>query len=408
MKHLDVPTAFLNGLLHEIVYMEKPEYSDIENCNNKVLKLKKAIYGLKQSARAWYTRVEHCLLKLKFKRSNYEPCLFIKNEKNVKIYIALFVDDFFVYYNCQNTYEELTNELVANFRIKDLGQINQCLGMHINVYKDSITVDQKHLIESILKKFNMTDCSGSNTPMEINLKLQKNVNSKVAQKHPYQQLIGSLMYLSVLTRPNISYSVSFLSQYNNCFDETHWKHLKRLLKYLKKTISYGLVYRKTGCNLIGFVDADWASCTLDRRSYTGYCFIMSGSVISYEAKKQKTVALSSTEAEYMAMSESCKEAIYLRNVLSELSVLNENLPLCLYSDNQSSIKLATNPLFNSKHTKHIDTRHHFVRECTSQNKVKIKYVSTSDMPADIFTKSLSANKHYKFLKLIGMAELMYN
>lgn len=405
INHLDVPTAFLNGLLHEAVYMEIPEYLNINNCNNKVLKLKKAIYGLKQSARAWYTQVEDCLLKLNFKRSNFEPCLFIKNEHNVKIYIALFVDDFFVFYNCQNVYEELINELVAKFKIKDLGQIKQCLGMHVNVYKDCITIDQKHFIESILKKYNMTDCSDSNTPMEINLKLSKNVNSNVVQKYPYQQLIGSLMYLSVLTRPDISYSVSFLSQYNNCFDKIHWTHLKRLLKYLKKTMRYGLVYRKTGCDLCGFVDADWASCTLDRRSYTGYCFILSGSVISYEAKKQKTVALSSTEAEYMALSESCKEAIYLRNILNELTVLNESLSLCLYSDNQSSIKLATNPLFNSKRTKHIDTRHHFVRECVSLNKVKIKYVSTSDMPADIFTKSLSANKHYKFLKSIGMSEL---
>lgn len=405
INHLDVPTAFLNGLLHEVVYMEIPECSDIEKCNNKVLKLKKAVYGLKQSARAWYTRVEDCLLKLEFKRSNYEPCLFIKNDHDVKIYIALFVDDFFVFYNCQNTYEELINELVAKFKIKDLGQIKQCLGMHVNVYKDSITVDQKQFIETILKKFNMLDCSHSDTPMEINLKLEKDVNNKFAKNYPYQQSIGSLMYLSVLTRPDISYSVSFLSQYNNCFNETHWRHLKRLLKYLKKTKNYGLLYRKTGCNLYGFVDADWASCTLDRRSYTGFCFIMSGSVISYEAKKQKTVALSSTEAEYMALSESCKEGVYLNNILGEMIVLSDGTPLRLYSDNQSSIKLATNPLFHNKRTKHIDTRHHFVRECVSSKKVEIKYVSTLEMPADIFTKGLSANKHYKFLKMLGMTEV---
>lgn len=310
INHLDVPTAFLNGFLHETVYMEIPEYSNIVNCNSKVLRLKKAIYGLKQSARAWYSRVEECLLKLKFRRSSYEPCLFIKSNNNVMIYIALFVDDFFVFYNCKNSYLELTNELVAKFRIKDLGVIKQCLGMHINVHRDCITVDQEQFIDSILKKFNMSDCSGSDTPMEVNLKLQKGVISKVVQKYPYQQLIGSLMYLSVLTRPDISFSVSYLSQYNNCYNESHWKHLKRLLKYLKKTKSYGLIYRKTGCNLYGYVDADWASCILDRRSYTGFCFIMAGSVISYEAKKQKTVALSSTEAEYMALSESWNSGTY--------------------------------------------------------------------------------------------------
>ncbi|KAJ8737027.1 hypothetical protein PYW07_000298 [Mythimna separata] len=406
MNHLDVPTAFLNGFLDETVFMEIPECSEFQNCNNKVLKLKKAVYGLKQSARAWHIRVEDCLLKLGYKKSDNEPCLFIKSDKNTKVYIGLFVDDFFVFYNCQSTYEQLMKELVEKFRIKDLGQMKQCLGMNINVYENCITVDQKKFIETILKRFNMSDCSCCDTPMEINLKLKKIVdnNSEKGKGYPYQQLIGSLMYLSVLTRPDITFSVSFLSQYNNGFNETHWKHLKRLLKYLKKTIDYGLVYKKNADILHGYVDADWASCSLDRRSYTGYCFIMSGSIVSYESKKQKTVALSSTEAEYMALSESCKEGIYLKNLLNEL-VLCENMSLCLYSDNQSSIKIASNPLFHNKRTKHIDIRHHFVRECVLQNKIKIEYVSTNDMPADILTKSLCKEKHYKFLSLMGVSKV---
>lgn len=404
MNHLDVPTAFLNGFLTESVYMEIPDNSDFVDCKNKVLKLKRAIYGLKQSARAWYTRVEECLLKLEYQKSKYEPCLFIKCNNNVKVYIALFVDDFFIFYNCQNTYEHLKRELVMKFKIKDLGQIKQCLGMHVNVMKDCITVDQKQFVNSILKRFNMTDCSVVETPMEVNLKLEKEISNDCLSKYPYQQLIGSLMYLSVLTRPDISYSVSFLSQYNNCYNENHWKHLKRLLKYLQKTKSYGLVYKKDGHSLHGFVDSDWASCSLDRRSYTGFCFIMSGCVISFESKKQKTVALSSTEAEYMALSEACKEAIYLKNVIFEILKLNKSMSICLYSDNQSSMKLAVNPLFH-KRTKHIDVRHHFVRDCVAKTDVKIEYISTSDMPADIFTKSLNSSKHYKFLNLLGISEI---
>lgn len=404
MNHLDVPTAFLNGFLKETVYMEVPECSEFSDCNNKVLRLKRAIYGLKQSARAWYIRVEDCLLKLGYKKSDYEPCLFIKCDKNTKVYIALFVDDFFVFYNCQNTYKELINKLIEKFKIKDLGQMKQCLGMNINVQKDCITVDQKQYIETILKRFNMSECAPCDTPMEVNLKLEKDVNNNPDKKYPYQQLVGSLMYLSVLTRPDITFSVSFLSQYNNCFNESHWKHLKRLLKYLKRTKEYGLVYRKTKVNMHGFVDADWASCSLDRRSYTGFCFLMSNSVVSYESKKQKTVALSSTEAEYMALSDCCKEGIYLVNLLSEL-VQYGNMPLCLYSDNQSSIKLACNSLFHNKRTKHIDIRHHYVRECVLENKVKIEYVSTNDMPADILTKSLCKDKHYKFLSLMGISKV---
>lgn len=404
MNHLDVPTAFLNGFIKENVYMEIPECSSFTNCDNKVLKLKRAIYGLKQSARAWYTRVEECLLNLGYEKLKYEPCLFMKCHNNVKIYVALFVDDFFIFYNCKSSYEQLKTELVNKFKIKDLGQIKQCLGMRVNVKKDCITVDQEQFVNHILNRFNMSDCHGTETPMEVNLKLEKGENNNCDNRYPYQQLIGSLMYLSVLTRPDIAYSVSFLSQYNNSYNDTHWKHLKRLLKYLQKTKSYGLVFKKDSCNLHGFVDADWASCTLDRRSYTGFCFMMSGCVISYESRKQRTVALSSAESEYMALGEACKEAIYLQNVLYDLLKPCDSAPICLYSDSQSSLKLAANPLFH-KRTKHIDVRHHFVRECVSNNKVILEYVSTSDMPADLLTKSLCVNKHYKFLKSMGLSKL---
>lgn len=153
-----------------------------------------------------------------------------------------------------------------------------------------------------------------------------------------------------------------------------------------------------------FFDADWASCNIDRRSYTGYCFKLSGSVISYESRKQRTVALSSTEAEYMALSEACKEAIYLKKLMSELGVYDKNKPLNLFSDSQSSLKLAANPLFH-KRTKHIDVRHHYTRECVANKEIQINYLQTSSMPADLLTKGLCANKHYKFLDMIGIGEV---
>lgn len=402
MNHLDVPTAFLNGHLEESVFIEIPEFSEYFNCSNKVLKLNKAMYGLKQSARAWYTRVEESLLKLGFSKSSNEPCLFMKIHDNVKVYVALFVDDFFVFYNCNTTYRNLKVVLEKEYKIKDLGQIKQCLGMNVNVNKNCIKIDQEQFVNRILTRFNMSDCKTTDTPMETNLKLEK--DETCDEKFPYQQLIGCLMYLSVLTRPDISFSVSFLSQYNMCFNQTHWNHLKRLLKYLQKTKKYGLVFKKSDTNLHGYVDANWGSCSLDRRSYTGYSFILSGCVISYESRKQRTVALSSTEAEYMALSEACKEAIYLQNLMVEMGVLDSKVPICLFSDNQSSIKLSANPLFH-KRTKHIDIRHHFVRDCVVNKKIQVEYVSTSNMPADILTKSLCANKHYKFMSSLGISEV---
>lgn len=404
MNHLDVPTAFLNGDIDECVFMEIPVNSNFKNCENKVLRLKRAIYGLKQSARAWYIKVESSLLKIGFKKSKYEPCLFMKCHNNVKVYVAVFVDDFFVFYNCDNTYKGLRSVLESDFKIKDLGQIKNCLGMNVNVQKNCVTLYQEKFIDNILKRFNMINCKPSVTPMEVNLKLEKAVNNHCSEIYPYQQLVGSLMYLSVLTRPDISYSVSFLSQYNTCYNETHWKHLKRLLRYLQRTKHFGLIFKKDSIDLHGFVDADWASCNIDRRSYTGYCFVLSGCVISYESRKQRTVALSSTESEYMALAEACKEAIYLSNLMSELGIYDRNKPLILYSDSQSSLKLASNPMFH-KRTKHIDVRHHFSRECVANNRINISYVPTSSMPADIFTKALCADKHYKFMDLMGIREV---
>lgn len=273
--HLDVTTAFLNGYLDETVYMQLPQNFKCDMVQNKVLKLKMAIYGLKQSARAWYKQVDDYLQKLGYKKSLYEHCLFVKSSENVTL-VALFVDDFFIFYNCNKEVEYLKNQLSKRFKLKDLGQLRQCLGMDIKIQKDCISIDQERFVDKLLYKFGLENCKSVETPMEINLKLEKRKN--IDSKFPYQQLIGSLMYLSVLTRPDISYCISYLSQFNNCNTETHWKHAKRVLKYLSCTKSFGLKYVKNNLDLIGFADADWASDNLDRRSYTGYCFIYSGCI----------------------------------------------------------------------------------------------------------------------------------
>lgn len=168
--------------------------------------------------------------------------------------------------------------------------------ININKSKDVITVDQEHYIDELINKFDMSGCNTADTPIECKLNVEK---SDICEDSlPYQKLIGSLMYLAVLTRPDIAFSVSFLSQFNNCYSYTHWHYAKRILKYLYKTKNYCLKYSKERADLEGYVDADWASDTTDRRSYTGYCFLKSGSAISWESKKQRTVALSSCEAEY--------------------------------------------------------------------------------------------------------------
>lgn len=399
IRHLDVTTAFLNGYLKETVYMYKPISYEASSENNQVLKLKRAIYGLKQSSRAWYQRINDYLISLGYEKSKYEPCLFIKSVKNVKVIVALFVDDFFIFSNSDITTKDLINKLSCKFEIKDLGQIKQCLGLRVNFNNNVITVDQEQYVENLLKRFNMLDCKTAETPMEINLKLEKSQNSCCDNKYPYRQLVGSLMYLAVLTRPDIAYSVNYLSQFNNSYDETHWKHLKRILKYLKGTKNYGLVFSKDESYIKGYVDADWGSDNSDRKSFSGFSFIMSNTVVSYECRKQRNVALSSTEAEYISISEASKEAIYLKNLMFEILGISE--PIVLYNDCQSAQKLVSNPIFHRR-SKHIDIRYHFVREAVANNFVKIDYLESVEMPADILTKSLGSVKHKYFTKKLGI------
>lgn len=397
ISHLDVTTAFLNGFLDETVYMKKPITYECNSNDNKVLKLKRAIYGLKQSSRAWYQRVNDYLIDLGYKKSKYEPCLFTKCEGSVKVFIALFVDDFFVFSNSASGTDQLVNELSHKFKIKNLGQLRQCLGLRVKINKNVITVDQEQYVESLLRRFKMSQCKTVETPMEMNLKLEKSQN--VCNDYPYQQLIGSLMYLAVLTRPDIAYSVSFLSQFNNSFNETHWKHARRVLKYLKKTKNHGLVFCKDNSSIECYVDADWGSDINDRKSFSGYCFKLSNTVISFECRKQRNVALSSTEAEYVSMSEASKEAIYLKNLLFE--IVGKTEPIVLFNDCQSAQKLALNPIFHRR-SKHIDIRYHFVREAVTNNFIKIAYLETAEMPADILTKSLGSVKHSYLKKKLGI------
>lgn len=396
IEHLDVKTAFLNGILKENVYMEQPEGFVMDNNKHKVYKLNKAIYGLKQSAKAWYERINDVLInKLYFKRFSSEPCVYIYNDGNEILYIAIYVDDIMLFSSKTSQKAKLIKEKLMNqFEMKDLGPAHQFLGMKITrLPNGSYTLDQSSYIKKILVKFKMADCKEVKTPMEVGLKLQRegNVNNC---NFDYRSLIGCLMYLAVCTRPDIAHSVSYLSQFNDCHGESHYKAAKRVLRYLKGTLEYSLIFEKSNFEIIGFADADWGGDQLDRRSYTGYVFCLGKSIVSWESRKQRTVALSSTEAEYMAVSDSCKEAMFLRAFINECT--GKTCNITLYNDNQSAQKLCSNIISHSR-TKHIDIRYHYIRELLDKKIIKLSYLCTEEMVADVFTKALCTEKHKRFV-----------
>lgn len=296
----------------------------------------------------------------------------------------------------------LKTNLKKHFKMKDLKSVKKCLGMRIRENDNVITVDQEEYIDKLLKTFNMTDCRTISTPMEMKQKLTipSDDEVKIARDKPYQKLIGCLMYLAVGTRPDICYSVSYLSQFNTKYGEAHWNAAKRVLRYLKTTKNYCLTFKKgEDISLRGYVDADWGGDIQDRKSYTGYVFTIGGSIVSWEARKQRCVALSSTEAEYIALSEASKEAIHLRRLLVEF--VPQTGPVLLLNDNQGAQKLVVSPVFHRR-TKHIDIRYHFVRNAFEENLIKVEYLSTQEMVADIMTKELGSEKHRRCVERLGL------
>ncbi|XP_063371843.1 uncharacterized protein LOC134660073 [Cydia amplana] len=230
----------------------------------------------------------------------------------------------------------------------------------------------------------MEDCKTTTTPIEINLNLEPNKKGG-EDILPYRKLIGTLMYISVATRPDITYAVNYLSRFNDSFGPEHFRSAKRVLRYLKGTTNVGLTYTKSQKPLDGMADADWGACKLDRKSCSGYTFKYAGAAISWASKKQRSVALSTAELEYTALTEAAKEAVHLRSLFRDLGI--DFGQITIWSDNQAAIKLGHNPIVSSK-SKHIDLKVHYIRDCVKEGVLKIEYKCTEEMEADLLTKAL--------------------
>ncbi|XP_063632470.1 uncharacterized protein LOC134803599 [Cydia splendana] len=215
----------------------------------------------------------------------------------------------------------------------------------------------------------------------------------------YKNLIGTLMYIAVATRPDIMFAISYLSQFNDCYNEEHFKCAKRVLRYLKETKSVGLTFKKTDNDLHRIADADWGSCKLDQKSFSGYCYKYAGTCVSWMSKKQKSIALSTAESEYIALTEAAKEAIHLKNLYKDLGANYERI--VILNDNQAALKLSQNSMVTSK-SKHIDLKMHFIRDCIQEGAIEVKYLQTEDMEADHLTKALPGPRLMKLRISLGL------
>jgi len=386
--HMDVKGAYLNGILKEKIYMEQPE--GFTDGTMSVCELIKTLYGLKQSGREWNIQLNEKLTSRGFKNLYSDPCVYIRWGTNDTQIITVWVDDLLIFTTTSKSMTDLKCEINEMFEVSDLGEPNKIVGIEISQdrEKKSITIKQSTYIDAILKKYGMDDVNPVKTPMDTSLVLEPGESEAGNRSNNYASLIGSLMYAAVATRPDIAYAVNRLASFTANPTLSHWNAAKRIMRYLKGTINYGITYSKIedlNDYVHGYSDASFANYH-DRTSVSGYNFMKAEGAITWGSKKQNTVSLSSTEAEYICMSDAARDALWLRSLYSELGYTQPE-PTLVRGDNLSSLAIAENPRYH-KRTKHFDIKHHFIRDQIKAEAIYIKYCPTNEMTADIFTKAL--------------------
>jgi hypothetical protein len=388
----DVDTAFLIPPIEEEVYMRQPPgYASTP----QVCKLNKCIYGLKQSNRQWNKTINGFLSRHGFVASRADPCIYIrKAEHGGRAYIGLYVDDLVLVTEDMEAMNKLKRDLKSEYSIKDLGEINYLLGFEIKRNRASRTLllHQTGYIRTMLEEYNMLSCNPVKTPMDPNVLLDSSMcpqtedDKEKMKSVPYQAAVGSLLYAALGTRPDIATAVGVVSRFSSNPGPTHWTAVKRIFRYLRGTPNYGITLGGQDTELNGYSDADWAGDVSTRKSTSGYVFFCGNSPISWRSRLQKTVALSTCEAEYQALSDSTKEAVWLRILMQDLNY-PVKAPTLIKGDNQGSIAL----IHSNKHhdrIKHMAVRRLFVRDQVDAKEITVTYCNTKDMVADIMTKAL--------------------
>lgn len=392
--NMDVDTAFLQSPVEEEVYVSQPPGYERRGPNGEelVCKLSKSLYGLKQAPRNWNRTIDDWLRQYGLEPSKADACVYILNSEDGTLVVVLYVDDLIVAGSNKEMVNSFKRAIAERFKMKDLGDLKWILGMEIkrNRQERTLEVNQGVYVDRMLERYAMLDSKPVDTPSFGDL---HRVEGEGHASKLYRGGVGSLIWASTMTRPEIAFSVQVLSRSMKASGDEHWKAAKRVMRYLKGTRDLGIKYGLSDSDsliLEGYCDADWANDKDTRRSTTGYLFKLAGGSISWASKLQPTVALSSTEAEYMALSAGVQEALYLRQLLEDLGY-QQSAATVIHEDNQGCIALADNPIHH-KRTKHIDIRYHFVRERIESEEIKVSYVPTEHQLADLLTKALPRDR----------------
>jgi Reverse transcriptase (RNA-dependent DNA polymerase) len=411
LHQVDIKGAYLNGVLNEgeVLYMQHPPGYKSHDAGNRVLRLVKTLYGLKQSGRRWYQKLSSIFLSLGFQQCSVDQAVFHKSgkRKNEVTAIAVHIDDCTIAASSTQLVDDLKAGLCKHVEVTDLGELHWMLGIEIRRDREAGTahLSQRAYIDSILRRYNLADLKPLSTPMDTSTRLTTEQAPASAAEHtvmrdvPYREAVGALNWAALATRPNIAFAVATVARFATNPGTAHWEAVKRIFRYLAGTRELWLSYGETKRALEGYADAD-GSMAEDRRAITGYAFLIDGGAISWSSKWQEIVSLSTTESEYVAATHGMKEALWLRSLLSEVFG-HITSATTLFSDNQAAIALTRDHQYHV-HTKHIDVRYHFIRWVIEQGSLRLIYCPTDDMVADTLTKALPSAKVKHFAAGLGL------
>nr|ABF97883.1 retrotransposon protein, putative, unclassified [Oryza sativa Japonica Group] len=389
---MDVKSAFLNGEIAELVFVEQPPGFEDPKYPNHVYKLSKAFYGLKQAPRAWYERLKDFLLSKDFKIGKVDTTLFTKIIGDDFFVCQIYVDDIIFGSTNEVFCKEFGDMMSREFEMSMIGELSFFLGLQIKQLKDGTFVSQTKYIKDLLKRFGLEDAKPTKTPMATNRHLDLDEGGKPVDLKLYCSMIGSLLYLTA-SRPDIMFSVYMCARFQATPKECHLVAVKRIPRYLKHSSTIGLWYPKCAkFKLVGYFDSDYAGCKVDRKSTSDSCQMLGRSLVSWSSKKQNSVALSTAEAEYVSAGSCCAQLLWMKQTLLDYGISFTKTPLLC--DNDSAIKIANNPVQHSR-TKHIDIRHHFLRDHVDKCDIVISHIRTENQLADIFTKPLDETRFCK-------------
>jgi len=360
-----------------------------------VCRLNKSLYGLKQAPRAWNHRFAAFLLTLGFVEAKSDTSLFIYHYGAETAYLLLYVDDIVLTASSESLLRRIIASLQQEFAMKDLGRLHHFLGVTVEPHPAGLLLHQRQYTLDILERAGMTDCKPCSTPVDTQGKLSEAEGTPVTDPTAYRSLAGALQYLT-FTRPDITYAVQQICLHMHDPREPHLTALKRILRYLRGSVDFGLLLhrRSSSTELVVYTDADWAGCPDTRRSTSGYAVFLGGNLVSWSSKRQPVVSRSSAEAEYRAVANGVAEASWLRQLLAELhSPLSQSA--LVYCDNVSAVYLSTNPVQHQR-TKHVEIDLHFVRDRVAVGDVRVLHVPTTSQFADIFTKGLPSSTFAEF------------